>query len=111
MIYNNNTYSFPNTTGGIITTTGGINTNIGGSGWYPYNTSFSYLYILGDYINNVLLNDVEVNMIATLNLLGEPYWIELKRLNYKFSVEIEDFIEKRIKIERRNKNIDIITNS
>lgn len=101
MIYNNdNTYSFPNSNG-----------TISGDAWNSSIKFYTEVYILGDYIKNISLSDIEVNMISTLNVLGEPYWKELKRLDYAFSEDVEEFIEKRIKIERRNKNIDIITNS
>ena len=47
-------------------------------------------------------------MISTLNILGKPYYDELKKNNVSFSNEIEDFLKQKIKILERNTKIDSI---
>ena len=100
------TTNLPNYSGGNgISVWGTHNTSFG-----SYSVSMNKIYILGDYIEINLISDIDINIIATLNVLGEPYWNELKRLNGHggLSTEITEFIEKRIKIEKRNKKIDTI---
>ena len=71
---------------------------------YPCNKYF----ILGEeyegegyYVDNNISN-----VIATLNVLGEPYWIELKKQNYSLSGDMEIFIEERLRQRRREHNIN-----
>jgi hypothetical protein len=59
-------------------------------------------------------NDLHLaNCIATLNILGEPYWIEIKKQGVTFDSDLEKFIEERLKQRRREDNINKIvgTNS
>ena len=44
--------------------------------------------------------------IATLNVLGKPYWLELKKQNFTFGYDIDGFIEERIIVLDRDKKID-----
>jgi hypothetical protein len=44
--------------------------------------------------------------IATLNILGKPYWLELKKQSFSFGYNIDAFIEERITILDRDKKID-----
>ena len=71
-----------------------------------------------DYIYNILGEDIElsvypstdfVSFIATLNVLGEPYYREFKK-NHGTVIndKLDEFIEKRLKILKRNKIIDKI---
>ena len=47
-------------------------------------------------------------MISTLNVLGKPYYDELKKNNVSFSNEIEDFLKQKFKILERDTKIDSI---
>jgi len=66
---------------------------------------------------HILGEDVEVSgyidgttamMISTLNILGKPYYDELKKNNVSFSNEIEDFLKQKFKILERDTKIDSI---
>lgn len=48
--------------------------------------------------------------ISTINVLGTPFWDELKKNGVIFPHEMEQFIEKRITILERDKKIDDIIN-
>jgi len=47
-------------------------------------------------------------IIATLNVLGKPYWLELKKQDIKLTDEISSFIEERITVLDRDKKINDI---
>ena len=66
--------------------------------------------ILGEkYECPISHNDLNIAMIiATLNVLGEPYWIELKKQGCTLHSDISDFIENRLKIISRDKKVDDI---
>lgn len=46
--------------------------------------------------------------IATLNVLGKPYWLELKKQSFSFGYEMDKFIEERITVLDRDKKINDI---
>lgn len=46
--------------------------------------------------------------IATLNVLGKPYWLELKKQQFSFGYDIDAFIEERIIVLDRDKKINDI---
>ena len=46
--------------------------------------------------------------IATLNILGKPYWLELKKQNFTFGYDMDAFIEERITVLDRDKKINDI---
>ena len=46
------------------------------------------------------------SIIATLNVLGKPYWLELKKQNFSFGYDMDGFIEERIIVLDRDKKID-----
>lgn len=51
-------------------------------------------------------------IIATLNVLGKPYYDELKKQNIHFSNDMDEFIRKRLLIIERDKKINsVITKS
>lgn len=61
---------------------------------------------------HVLGEDVEVSeyrdsmiaiMVAQLNVLGKPFYDELKKQNIFFPMEIEDFLKKKFEIEETAK--------
>lgn len=80
-----------------------------------YGTSFNTTIAKTKY--HILGEDVEVSgyidgttamMISTLNILGKPYYDELKKNNVSFSNEIEDFLKQKFKILERDTKIDSI---
>ena len=80
-----------------------------------YGTSFNTTIAKTKY--HILGEDVEVSgyidgttaiMISTLNVLGKPYYDELKKNNVSFSNEIEDFLKQKFKILERDTKIDSI---
>lgn len=48
------------------------------------------------------------SIIATLNVLGKPYWLELKKQNFSFGYDMDAFIEERIIVLDRDKKINDI---
>lgn len=46
--------------------------------------------------------------IATLNVLGKPYWLELKKQSFSFGYDMDAFIEERITVLDRDKKINDI---
>ena len=47
-------------------------------------------------------------MISTLNVLGKPFYEELKKNNVSFTDEMDKFIQQRLKVIDRDKKIDSI---
>ena len=90
----------------------GIYSNSTTSSKYNYNLNTSVkttYHILGE--------DVEVDfgidastamMISTLNVLGKPFYDELKKNKVSFSSEIEDFLKQKFKILERDDRIESI---
>jgi hypothetical protein len=98
-----------------ITGSGAYNTAIGSSSLGIYGTSFNTTISKAKY--HIFGEDVEVEgyidgttamMISTLNVLGKPYYDELKKNNVSFSNEIEDFLKQKFKILQREDRIDSI---
>ena len=94
--------------------TSNTSTTLSGAGLY--GTSFNTTS-LAKTKYHILGEDVEVSgyidgttamMISTLNLLGKPYYDELKKNNVSFSNEIEDFLKQKFKILERDTKIDSI---
>jgi hypothetical protein len=51
-------------------------------------------YILGEYVEVKGWTDAYLIMaISTLNILKKPYYEELKKNNFKFPVEIEEYLK------------------
>jgi hypothetical protein len=93
--------------------TSNTSTTLSGAGLY--GTSFNTTFVKTKY--HILGEDVEVSgyvdgntamMISTLNVLGKPFYDELKKNNVSFSNEIEDFLKQKFKILERDTKIDSI---
>jgi hypothetical protein len=91
------------------------NTSTTLSGTGLYGTSFTTSLAKTKY--HILGEDIEVSgyidgttamMISTLNVLGKPYYDELKKNNVSFCNEIEDFLKQKFKILERDTKIDFI---
>ena len=73
--------------------------------------SKSKYHILGeDYEFEGYIEGNTAIVISTLNVLGRPFWEELKKNNVSFGSELEEFIERRLTILDRDKKIDDIIN-
>lgn len=94
--------------------TGTSNTNIVyGNGYTSWGTTATIqaqkttYVILGEEYETTGYPDPTLGMtIATLNVLGKPYWLELKKQQFSFGYDIDAFIEKRIIVLDRDKKID-----
>ncbi len=90
-------------------------TTLSSSSLGVYGTSFNTTIAKTKY--HILGEDVEVSgnidgttamMISTLNVLGKPFYDELKKNKVSFSNEIEDFLKEKFKIMERDSKIDSI---
>ena len=97
------------------TITGSNNIAIGSLALGNYGTSFNTTISKTKY--HILGEDVEVSghidgttamMISTLNVLGKPYYDELKKNKVSFSNEIEEYLEVKFKVMERDTKIDSI---
>lgn len=74
-----------------------------------FTVSKSKYHILGEDVEvSGYLDGTTAMMISTLNVLGKPYYDELKKNNVSFSNEIEDFLKQKFKILERDTKIDSI---
>jgi hypothetical protein len=65
--------------------------------------------ILGEEYETNGYSDPTLGMaIATLNVLGKPYWLELKKQQFSFGYDMDSFIEERIIVLDRDKKINDI---
>jgi hypothetical protein len=97
------------------TITGSNNIAIGHATLGNYGTSFTTTIAKAKY--HILGEDVEVSgyvdgttamMISTLNVLGKPFYDELKKNNVSFSNEIEEYLKVKFKVMERDTKIDSI---
>jgi hypothetical protein len=97
------------------TITGSNNIAIGSSALGIYGTSFNTTITKVKY--HILGEDVEVSghidgttamMISTLNVLGKPFYDELKKNKVSFSNEIEEYLKVKFKVMERDTKIDSI---
>lgn len=99
------TISISNNSGGTLTTSGG-NVNYVTTG---YSFTTAKYHILGeDFETNGYLDGTTVIMISTLNVLGKPFYEELKKNNVSFPNDMDEFIQQRLKVLDRDKKIDSI---
>jgi len=97
--------SISNNSGSTLTTvSGGGNMNYITTG-YSFTTSI--YHILGeDFESNGYLDGTTAVMISTLNVLGRPFYDELKKNNVSFPDKMDKFIQDRLKVIERDKKID-----
>ena len=100
----------------ILISSRGITNTSGSSGTINYVSGSSghsknKFNILGEVYEHTGYIDVHISVaISTINILGKPFWDELKKNGVIFPHEMEQFIEKRITILERDKKIDDIIN-
>jgi hypothetical protein len=100
------TISISNNSGGTLTTSSGGNVNYVTTG---YSFTTAKYHILGeDFETNGYLDGTTVIMISTLNVLGKPFYEELKKNNVSFPNDMDEFIQQRLKVLDRDKKIDSI---
>jgi hypothetical protein len=81
---------------GAITTIGTGNIALGSSGTSTYTIAQekTTYYILGEYVEVKGWSDPYLTMaISTLNILKKPYYEELRKNNFKFPTEIEEYLK------------------
>ena len=49
-----------------------------------------------------------ITLISTLNLLGRPFYNEVKKQGVNFDTELDEFIQKRLSVIERDLKIDKI---
>jgi hypothetical protein len=116
MIFNNThgTISSTGITGSLSSSTlitGSSNITIGNgiTNVFSYNTN-KYI-VLGEEIELNLYDDGQISIaIATLNVLGRPFYEELKKQPISLPSELIEVIEKRLIIIERDSKIDSIVN-
>ena len=82
------TTTLANTSGAITLGTNGTSTS------YTIAEEKSTYYILGEYVEVKGWTDAYLIMtISTLNILKKPYYEELKKNNFRFPTEIEDYLK------------------
>ena len=102
------TISISNSNGSTLTTTPttGGNVNYVTTG---YSFTTSKYHILGEeFETNGYLDGTTAVMISTLNVLGKPFYEELKKNNVSFPNDMDEFIQQRLKVLDRDKKIDSI---
>jgi hypothetical protein len=69
-------------------------------------------YVLGEKvdINQSFEKSLLIQLISTINVLGKPYYDQLKKNNYDFPQELEDFLEKKFKELERDDKINQLIN-
>jgi hypothetical protein len=66
-------------------------------------------HVLGQDIQVEGFANVELGIaMSTLNILGKPFYDQLKKNNVSFPIEIEEFLEKEFKALERNSKIEYI---
>ena len=103
--------------GGTLTTSnsgGTLTTSYNGNIKYVttgYSFTTSKYHILGeDFESNGYLDGINVVMISTLNILGRPFYEELKKNNVPFPDDMDKFIQQRLKVLERDLKIESIIN-
>ena len=67
-----------------------------------------YVILGEEYETNGYADPTLGMAIATLNVLGKPYWLELKKQSFSFGYDMDAFIEERITVLDRDKKINDI---
>lgn len=102
--------------GGSITTTTGSNNNLvysSSSGSFVISSPKTTYFILGEeFETESYWTDSSLALIiSSINIMGKPFYDDLKKQGVVLPEDIDDFINERFKIIERDKKIeDIITN-
>jgi hypothetical protein len=86
----------------------GIYTNSTTTGATLYSHKAKYI-ILGEEVEvDGYLDSTTAMMISSINIMGKPFYDDLKKQNVHLPVEIEEFLEQRFIILERDKKIEDI---
>jgi len=100
---NSNTTSITNGTAGSYIVYGNGNT---------LSFAKTTYHVLGEDIEVDSYANAELGIaISTLNMLGKPFYDQLKKNNVSFPKEIEEYLEKKFKILERDRKIKEILKS
>lgn len=87
----------------------GLTGSFGISGTYTTTTASSLYHILGEDVEVNGYKDPNVSIIiATINVLGKPYYDQLLKQGISLPSEISTFLEKKFLILERDRKIDSI---
>ena len=93
----------------LITGSSNITISNGITNAFGYNTN-KYI-VLGEEIELNLYDNGQLSIaIATLNVLGRPFYEQLKKQPIDIPIELVELIEKRLTIIERDTKIDYIIN-
>jgi len=98
------TISTTSNSGAILTSNSG-NINYVTTG---YSASSTIYHILGEDFETSNLDGTTAVMISTLNVLGRPFYEELKKNKISFPQEMDEFIQQRLKVLERDMKIESI---
>lgn len=102
----NTTTTLTSNSGAILTTSNSGNINYFTTGYSAISTIY---HILGeDFDSNGYLDGTTAVMISTLNVLGRPFYEELKKNNVSFPDDMDKFIQQRLKVLERDMKIESI---
>ena len=102
----NTTTTLTSNSGAILTTSNSGNINYVTTG---FSFTTSKYHILGeDFDSNGYLDGTTAVMISTLNVLGRPFYEELKKNKISFPQEMDEFIQQRLKVLERDMKIESI---
>ena len=92
--------------GATLTTSYNGNINYVTTGYSSISTIY---HILGeDFETSNYLDGTTAVMISTLNVLGRPFYEELKKNKISFPQEMDEFIQQRLKVLERDMKIESI---
>jgi hypothetical protein len=76
-----------------------------------YSTNKTTYHVLGEDIEVITWGDPNLAVaISTLNILGKPFYEQLKKNNITLPTEIEEYLEVKFKILERDRKIKDIIN-
>ena len=76
-----------------------------------YSTNKTTYHVLGEDIEVITWGDPNLAVaISTLNILGKPFYEQLKKNNITLPTEIEEYLEVKFKILERDRKIKDINN-
>jgi hypothetical protein len=78
----------------LANTSGAITLGSSGTSNYTIQQEKTTYHILGEYVEVKGWSDPYLTMaISTLNILKKPYYEELRKNNFKFPTEIEEYLK------------------
>lgn len=100
--------------GKIITTnisSGSVISMSSGTSTYTYTSPKTEYIIFGEKV--IVDSYFDVNLatcLSSINILGKPFYDDIKKQGYIFCIEIEDVLNKHFLIMERDRKIDNIIN-